>query len=254
MQVEGSKIPSDGRLTMSLIAPIALASPPKSVLLGSEQRGNGNVRYRIGRTVVEEGDIELRSLKGNIGKPLANGKVDVSANKEHIHLFGKSTNVDGTHFAFHIVAEDETNGQVVIDIAAMSNGVTVSPISGFALDAASAFDRSSIEIAISSLNLADDNVIVVKTPTGEKALVRLGKIDELVVETGVIERFSDSHTTRREGSELKIFSRDADQTQDPFGHFPIATLETNDVSWRFSRSIAPELLAPQIASGHVHAR
>lgn len=251
MQVEGSKISGDGRLTMSLIAPITPASPPKSVLLGSEQRGNGNVRYRVGRTLAREGEVDLRSLKGEIGKPLANGKVNVLATNEHIHLFGKSTNVDGTHFAFHIIVEDEANGQVAIDIAAISGGQTVSPITGFALDASSAFDRTAPEFGLRTLDLSGENLIAVRTAGGEKALIRLGHIDELAVEVGVIERFSDSHLTRREGPIVKLFSRDSESADDPFGHFPISTLEANDVAWRFSRSLAPEFLRPEISSGRV---
>ena len=256
MQVEGFTYPGSGQLTTSLIAPITVASPPKSpskyVLLGSEQRGNGNVRYRVGLLTNPEGDQNLRELSNYIGATLANGKVPVIPQNEHIHVFGVSRDTDNNRFAFHFVIEDTPDGQIAADIAAMSGDLPVGHLSGLATLANYPGDSHNTSPPLTSLSSQRDNVINLQTYDGRNIFVNLGKVEQLIVECGMVERFGSDYQTRRDGGRLRIFSRDeAALKDDPFGHYPIATLEPCDVTTLFSHSLAPVNLRPEVAAGHV---
>ncbi|HMS24988.1 MAG TPA: hypothetical protein PKB15_04780 [Acidimicrobiia bacterium] len=243
--------PSDGRLTTSLIAPIE-PSPPKFVLLGSEHQGNGNVKYRVGVSLPVHQDHRLRGLSDFVGISLANGKVPVSVANQHLHIYGLS-HAEKRAFAFHLVIEDAPDGQIAADIAELSGNVSFRSHRGLITHAANQFAPNGLTVGLTNLTYTHENLIGIRTPDQGDMVINLGKIDELVVECGFIDRTGAEHTTQRINGTVKVFSRQVDSTEDPFGHLPIATLENRDTYSRFARQLAPTPLIPQIAAGHVSA-
>ena len=252
MQVEGFTNQSDGRLTTSLIAPITNTPPPKFVLLGSEQRGNGQVRYRVGLQSHPTDQQDLRAFKEIVGHPLANGRVPVMPRNEHLHLYGRTHDEDKNPFAFHFVIENEPDGVIAADIAAIYDGHAVGHLTGFVSEPSSHFADQAEKSPLASLQGSGDNVISLRTRDGRKILLNLGVLDELVVDCGVIDKVGDHFQTRRDGSVVKIYSREEiDPRVDPFGIYPIETLETNPIASSFSPYLAPVRLNPGIAAGFV---
>ncbi len=244
--------PSDGRLTTSLIAPIE-PSPPKFVLLGSEQQGNGNVKYRVGVSVPVHQDHRLRDLNEFVGVSFANGQVPVSGSSQHLHLYGRS-HTEKKNYAFHLVVEDAPQGEIAADIAELSGNVSLRSHSGYVTHAANQFAPNGLTVGLTHLTYTHENLIGIRTPDQGDMVINLGKIDELVVECGFIHRIGAEHTAQRTSGTVKVFSRSTNpDSEDPFGHLPIATLECCDTYSRFARQLALTPLIPQIAAGHVSA-
>jgi len=273
MQVEGSKKPSNGRLTTSLIAPITMASPPKSthptrnvppriigvhppstsdiiapkfVLLGSQQDAQGAVSYRIGISFPLSTKINVRELSKSLSSTLANGQIPLHHNNEHVHAYVSTTDSRGNKFQTHLVIEDQKDGLVAADIAAVSGDQTSGVLRGFI---SKTTESSGIEFEpgkpfIATLNDSDSL----------PRLVDLGTVDRFELEVGTIDRASQDFIIKRIGTELKIFSRDAGvELETPFADQPIATLQQSSLASRFPGSLASIRLSSEIAAGNVFA-
>lgn len=270
MQVEGSKNPSNGRLTTSLITPIASAPPPKSsfvnsnipnpsdvaqalsptiatpiplVFLGSQQIGNGQIFHRIGLVVPNDEVFDLEDLTTSHTSSIAHGLVPIIQLNEHTHVYLTSRGQDDETFYTHLIIENRDKGLVACDIAAVNGnqtkgnlqGILTSPLvsPGKSIDPGDPFE---IELFLSDL---------------ESSKINLGKIERIEIEVGAIERFGPNHESTRPGQELKIYDRSQDTRLDPFSRFPVVTLHQSEISWRFPGFHSGLRLANEIAAGHV---
>lgn len=254
MQVEGSNSPSNGRLTMSLIAPIAETPLPKPVFLGTMQRGNGKVQHRIGTTIeLTNNDIELASLQELTEVSLANGRVPVDKRNEHLHLYGESLDTKGLTHLIHVIVENAPSGKVVAEIAATSVTPDARRSVGYAYEPGSIFSNISEPTSLEVLSTTKDNIIALKTYDGTNHMINIGKIITLVSETGTIDRSTCDYATRRVGESIRLYSRsDAEiDAQDPFHTNPFLTIDQYKPAWKFNHPLVPETLSPRLAAGHI---
>lgn len=231
------------------------SQPPKFVLIGSEQHGNGNVKYRVGATVPVHSDRffdDVRSfeeLRKIVNTPLANGQVPMTQGNEHLHLYGWAHDNDQNRFAFHLVVENAPDGQIAANIAAMSGNASVGQLSGYLSHGASHFDPHGHVVPLSGISLNRPNSVSLHGFDGHEYLMDL-HVDELVVDCGVIDRVGMEYTTQRQGDVVKVMPRGGSQ-EDPYGHQPIATLQPFDPRSRFAIDVPPIVLPRGVVAGHI---
>lgn len=274
MQVEGSKKPSDGRLTTSLIAPIAMASPPKSdlqvknvppkvvgvhppvgevptsprfVFLGSQQDDLGAVSYRLGISFPLRETVDLRELSKSLGHSLANGQIPLTKRNEHIHAYVTSVDEQGNRFETHLVIEDKQDGLVAADIAAVDSNRTKGHLQGFI--------SSTGAIPVTEIQPGEPYIVTLRDSDSLPITIDLGKVESFEIEVGSIQRNQPDYVARRIGSELKIYSREMQKDlDDPFGEQPIATLNQSLVASHFPGIQNALRLTSEIAAGNVFSR
>ncbi len=260
MQVEGQTNPSNGRLTTSLIAPIAVnpstevaaSTIPKFVFLGSQQHGNGNVKYHVGVAVPHDTTRtfnDLRTfdeLRDVALSPLANGLIDVSHNT-HLHVHGLAHGKDGRPLAFHLIIENMPDGHITANIAAVNSDDTVGHYSGFLSHGSGSAGAHVVPLKGISLNSV--NSFSLHNLDGQEIQFDV-YVDDLVVEAGLLNRIGANYKVQRDGDSVKIMPLDG-SPEDPYGNQPITTIQAFDPLTRIRIDVPPVVLHHESISGNI---
>lgn len=232
---------------------ITTAQGPKFVLLGSQQNGNGNVRYRIGVAVPQDATRTFNDhrtfdeLRQVATTPLANGLIFMSQGNAHLHVHGRAHTKDGTPVAFHLIKENMPDGQLAANIAAVTSADSVGHYSGFLTQRTDQPTGHIVPLTGISLNSA--NTFALHGFDGQEIQFDL-YIDDLVVEAGLLERVGMNYKVQRDGDSARIMPLNG-SPEDPYGNQPITTIPPFNPLARFTIEMAPVLLPRDVVSGHI---